>query len=100
MAKSKKTKVNEIAEVEKIEDKKTYNGPLIYVGPGFRDSVLSTFAIFADGVPDEFKGTTYEKLFVKPEQLNEARAEIGKTGTALHTFYMMAVDEHDKKGGK
>jgi hypothetical protein len=78
---------------------KEYNGPMIYVGPGFRDSRLATFAIFADGVPDEFKNTIYAKLFVKPAELNDARAQVGKTGTALNTFYMLAVQEHEK-GGK
>lgn len=93
MAKSKKTKAAEVAEIQETQ------GPVVYVGPGFRDSRLATFAIFADGVPAEYKGTIYEKLFVKPEHLNEARKAIGTTGTALHTFYMMADEEH-KKGGK
>lgn len=93
MAKVKKTKAAEVVEA------KEYTGPLIYCGPGFRNSRLSTFAIFADGVPDEYQGTIYEKLFVKPEELNDARIQIGKTGTALNTFYMMAVEEHEK-GGK
>ena len=75
-------------------------GPLVYVGPGFRNSRLSTFGLFADGVPEKFQGTIYEKLFVPVNKLNAARREIAESGTALHVFYKQAIDEHAKGGKK
>lgn len=76
--------------------KKKKKGPLIYVGPGFRDTELSTYGIFADGVPTKYQGTIYEKLFVLPKELNEARREIASIGSMLHTFYQQAVKEHQQ----
>ena len=77
--------------------KKEAEGPLIYVGPGFKDSRLSTYGIFADGVPQEYKGTIYEKLFVPAAKLNEARETIKKKGSYLRVFYEQAVKEHERK---
>ena len=74
----------------------------MYVGPGFRDSMLSTYAIFADGIPDEYKNhPTYKHLFVAPENLNDARELIRKKGSVLNIMFRAAVAEHEKqKGGK
>lgn len=83
------------AEQEKLAKKE--EGPLVYVGPGFKDSQLSTYGIFADGVPQEYKGTIYEKLFVPAAKLNEARETIKKKGSYLRIFYEQAKAEHDAK---
>lgn len=71
--------------------------PMIYVGPGFRDMDLNTYGIFADGVPSQYVGTVFEKLFVPPEQLQKARREIAVKGTLLHTLYQRAREEHKKR---
>ena len=73
--------------------------PLIYVGPTIKGTLLRTFKIFADGVPDEYEGNAVIKgLFVAPKKLNAARAEIGKKGSALNVFYGKAAES--LKGGK
>lgn len=69
--------------------------PLVYVGPGFKDSLLSTYGIFADGVPEEFKGTVYEKLFVPASKLDAARKLLKQKGSHLSVFFGQAVKEHD-----
>lgn len=76
--------------------------PVVYVGPGFRDSRLSTYSIFADGIPEEYKNhPTYKHLFVAPEKLNEARELVRKKGSVLNIMFQAAVREHEeKKGGK
>lgn len=76
--------------------------PVVYVGPGFRDSRLSTYAIFADGVPDEYSGhPILQHLFVEPERLDEARQQVREKGSMLNTMFSEAVKEHKKtKGGK
>lgn len=73
--------------------------PLVYVGPGFRDSLLSTYGIFADGVPEEFKGTVYEKLFVPASKLDAARALLKQKGSYLSVFFAQALKEHAEKKG-
>lgn len=73
--------------------------PLVYVGPGFRDSFLSTYGIFADGVPEEFKGTIYEKLFVPASKLDAARALLKQKGSYLSVFFAQALKEHAAKKG-
>lgn len=76
-------------------------GPVVYVGPGFRDSRLNTFAIFAEGTPAEYQNDpVYRHLFVEPAKLNEARELVKKKGSLLHTMYLEAVKEHNTKGGK
>lgn len=75
-------------------------GPMIYVGPGYRDTQLSTFNIFADGIPETYRDhPIYQHLFVPPEKLNEARAEVKSKGSMLHVFYQQAVEDHEKKKG-
>ena len=60
-----------------MKKKNKQKGPVIYVGPGFRDTDLTTFKIFADGIPENYVGNpTYELLFVSPEELDEVRREI------------------------
>ena len=73
--------------------------PLVSVGPGFRDSLLSTYGIFADGVPEEFKGTVYEKLFVPASKLDAARALLKQKGSYLSVFFAQALKEHAEKKG-
>ena len=46
-----------------MKKKNKQKGPVIYVGPGFRDTDLTTFKIFADGIPENYVGNpTYELL--------------------------------------
>ena len=72
--------------------------PMIYIGPGFRDSDLSTYKVFAEGIPDEFKDNPiYAPLFVSPENLDACRIEVGEAGTRLNVLYQKAVQEHDAK---
>lgn len=89
----KKVKVHEEPVLEKVAE------PLVYVGPGFRDSFLSTYGIFADGVPEEFKGTVYEKLFVPASKLDAARALLRQKGSYLSVFFAQALKEHAEKKG-
>lgn len=84
-----------------MKKKNKQKGPVIYVGPGSRDTDLTTFKIFADGIPENYVGNpTYELLFVSPEELDEVRREIAQNGTARNVLYQRAVAEHEKKGGK
>ena len=72
--------------------------PMIYIGPGFRDSDLSTYKVFAEGIPEAFKeDPIYAPLFVSPENLDIARVEVGETGSRLNTLYRKAVQEHEEK---
>ncbi|MBR1697143.1 MAG: hypothetical protein IJ712_02830 [Anaerovibrio sp.] len=65
--------------------------PMIYVGPGARDSILSTFAIFAYGIPEEYvDDPIFKHLFVPPAKLDSARKAVGQKGSALNTFYHKA----------
>lgn len=82
--------------------KKKSAEPVIYVGPGFRDSLLNTYAIFADGIPAEYKDDpTYKHLFVTTAKLNEARELVKKKGSSLNIMFQKAIAEHEaKKGGK
>lgn len=90
-----------MAKAKKSQPIEETKGPVVYVGPGFRDSILSTFAIFAEGIPAEFKDDpVYKHLFVSPDKLNEARAEVGRKGTALNTFYKKALEQHEKGANK
>lgn len=88
MAKVKTKK--EITQSTEIKE----NVPMIYIGPGSRNSILSTFAIFAEGIPAEFvNDDVFKHLFVTPDKLNTARQAVGKKGTALNTFYQKAVEK-------
>lgn len=75
--------------------------PVVYVGPGFRDSELTTFKIYTE-MPERFAAhPIYKHLFVPPSRLSEARMEIAKKGTPRNVFYQKAIAEHqEKKGGK
>ncbi len=71
---------------------------VIYVGPSVRGTMLHTFAVFSDGVPAEYRGhPTLKHLFVVPEQLDEARAEIARTGSLRNTCYKRASEEMKSK---
>ena len=72
--------------------------PMIYVGPSFRGSDLSTYKVFAEGIPEAFKDDPiHAPLFVSPENLDAARAEVGETGSFLNVLYQKAVQEHEEK---
>lgn len=76
-----------------------YTGPVIYVGPGFRDSRLNHCMIFANGIPEpEASDDVLKHLFVTPAELNQAMTDVQTKGTALYTFYQAAVSR--RKGGK
>ena len=71
---------------------------VIYVGPSVRGTMLHTFAVFSDGVPAEYRGhPTFRHLFVVPEQLDEARAEIARTGSLRNMCYKRASEEMKSK---
>lgn len=71
---------------------------VIYVGPSVRGTMLHTFAVFSDGVPAEYRGhPTLKHLFVAPERLDEARAEIVRTGSLRNTCYKRASGEMKSK---
>ena len=72
--------------------------PMIYIGPSIRSSDLSTYKVFADGIPEAFKDDPiHAPLFVSPENLDAARAEVGETGSLLNVLYQKAVQEHKEK---
>lgn len=71
---------------------------VIYVGPSVRGTMLHTFAVFSDGVPAEYRGhPTLKHLFVAPKRLDEARAEIARTGSLRNTCYKRASEEMKSK---
>ena len=90
---AEKVEAHEEAMLEKTAE------TLVYLGPGFRDSLLSTYGIFADGVPEEFRGTVYEKLFVPASKLDAARALLKQKGSYLSVFFAQALKEHAEKKG-
>lgn len=75
---------------------------VIYVGPPVRGTILhSTFIIFSDGIPEAYRQhPSFKHLFVPPERLDQARREIGKTGSFRNTYYKRAVEEIKQKEGK
>lgn len=71
---------------------------VIYVGPSVRGTMLHTFVVFSDGVPAEYRRhPTLRHLFVTPERLDEARAEIARTGSLRNTCYKRASEEMKSK---
>ena len=95
-----KEKTAAVDTEERVPTKKAavYTGPVIYVGPGFRDSRLNHCMIFAGGIPSpEADDEILKHLFVPPSELNQALADIRTKGPALNTFYQAAVD---RRGGK
>lgn len=72
--------------------------PMIYIGPSIRSSDLSTYKVFADGIPEAFKDDPiHAPLFVSPENLDVARAEAGETGSLLNVLYQKAVQKHEEE---
>lgn len=108
MAEEKKDAAPAEPKKEKASAKKAAKaekGPVIYIGPTLKGTILRTFKIFADGIPAEYQENAVARgLFVPPEKLNEARAEIGKTASKLNIFYKQAAENGLKsfpvKGGK
>ncbi len=73
-------------------------GPVVYVGPAFKDSVLSAFKVFRNGIPAEYANDAiYKHLFVPVAGLNQAMVDVKKKGTMLHIFFEKAVEAHNKK---
>jgi hypothetical protein len=76
-------------------------GKVIYVGPSIRGTILHTFTVLSDGIPDEYREhPTLRYLFVLLERLEEARQEIGRTGSLRNTCYKRAVEEFETKEAK
>lgn len=74
-----------------------YKGPVIYVGPSFRNSRLNHCMIFSEIPVPEGEDSVLKHLFVKPAELNDALRAVAKKGTALNTFYQKAI--RNNKGG-
>ena len=87
------------AAAEKQQEAST---AVIYVGPPVKGAILhSTFIIFADGIPEDYRQhPTFKHLFVPPARLDQARREIGKTGSLRNTYYKRAVEETTKKASE
>lgn len=95
MEKERDTQQAEMTPPAETKQPKTERiSPMIYIGPSFRDRMLQTYSIAAEGIPTEYRGTVYEKLFVAPKDLHEARLAIARKGSMLHTFYLQALREH------
>ncbi|MBR3458395.1 MAG: hypothetical protein IKH16_09635 [Selenomonadaceae bacterium] len=76
---------------------------VIYVGPPVKGTLLhSTFLIFEDGIPQEYRNDpVFKHLFVPPERLDQARKEIGRTGSFRNIYYQRAFEAtRNKKGGE
>ena len=76
---------------------------VIYVGPPVKGTLLhSTFLIFEDGVTQEYRNDLiFKHLFVPPERLDQARKEIGRTGSFRNIYYQRAFEAtRNKKGGE
>lgn len=72
--------------------------PVIYIGPGYKDTDVHTYQIFADGIPEQYRGhPVYRHLFVRPEELDMARKEIKSKGSLRNIMFQRAVSLH---GGK
>lgn len=99
---AKKTKGTSTTKKTAAKSKKAPTGPVIYVGPPIKGTLIhSTFTIFADGIPTEYQDhPTFKHLFVPPERLDQARREIGRTGSLRNIYYKRAIEEFSKKGGK
>mgnify|MGYP003571266180 CR=1 FL=1 len=93
---NKVTATKENPTTEKPQEK---TGAVIYVGPPVKGTILhSTFIIFADGIPADYKQhPIFKHLFVPPERLDQARREIGTKGSLRNTYYKRAVEETTKK---
>ena len=88
-----------VQEKAPAAEEKPEASPMVYVGPPVKGTILhSTFTIFADGIPEEYRQhPTFKHLFVPPGRLDQARREIGKTGSLRNTYYKRAVTETTKK---
>lgn len=103
MAKAaKRQKETPQPETAAAEKKEKTMGQVIYVGPPIKGTLLhSTFTIFADGVPEEYRQhPALKHLFVTPERIDQARKEIGRTGSLRNTHYKRAAQEFNQKGDK
>ena len=100
--KARKTNSVSLAKTEDINMKRKNVGAVIYVGPPIKGTLLhSTFTIFADGIPAEYRGhPTLKHLFVPPDRLDQARREIGRKGSLRNTYYKRAIEETKQNEGK
>ena len=67
-------------------------GPVIYIGPSYKDTEIHANQIFADGIPEKYK-----HLFVTAGELDVAQKEIKSTGSLRNIMYKRAMALH---GGK
>ena len=98
----KETETVELSAPPKKKEKETAietgAQPMIYIGPSIRSSDLSTYKVFADGIPEAFKNDPiHAPLFVSPENLDAARAEVKEMGSFLNVLYQKAIQEHEEK---
>lgn len=72
--------------------------PMIYIGPGLQHSDLWANKVFAEGIPEEFRDDPIlAPLFVAPEQLDAARAEVGATGSLRNVLYRKAAEQQKER---
>ena len=92
----------ETARKKSAAEEERETTPMVYVGPPVKGTILhSTFIVFAEGIPEEYRThPTFKHLFVPPGRLDQARKEIGKAGSLRNTYYKRAVEETNEKGGK
>ena len=90
------------AKKNSAAEEKPQDSPMVYVGPPVKGTILhSTFIVFADGIPEAYRQhPTFKHLFVPPARLDQARKEIGKTGSLRNTYYKRAVEETTKKASE
>lgn len=73
-------------------------GPVIYIGPSYKDTEIHANQIFADGIPEKYKDDpVYKHLFVTAGELDVAQKEIKSTGSLRNIMYKRAMALH---GGK
>ena len=70
----------------------------VYVGPQFRDRPLRRFHFYREIPAECAKDPVFRRLFVAPEELDKAQAQIAVQGTLLHTLYQRAIKLHNAKG--
>lgn len=85
--------------IEPVKEPVKANGPVIYVGPAFKDSYLKRMMVFKE-VPAEYADhPVYRHLFVKPVEVSKVMEDLKYEGTLIYTMYQRAVNLH-KKGMK
>jgi hypothetical protein len=74
-------------------------GPVIYVGPAFKDSYLKRMMVFKEMPAEYADDPVYRHLFVRPAEVSKAMEDLTKEGSLMYTMYQRALNLH-KKGMK